>query len=540
MSLRVKIWIVSALIFLGLLGIMLIGLFTLRYANNLDNSARVEQLLKSTYATVTQMEQLAATGALEEGRAKEIAAGLLGHNIYHASEYVYVADEKLNFVATPLDPELVGTSFHEFKDGSGRSVGDILLKAVAQAQGQTARYHWTQKQADGSIENKLSIAQLTPRWHWVVGTGIGFNEVNARFWATARWQLGVCLAVALIILIPVVVFARRLELGLGAELQEVLTLVRAVANGNLTESQSQSVALENSVYGSVIRMRHSLREMISSISQAVARLHVISDDIVNKAETSTDMAEDQSVNTLKIAASAEQFNMQTKAAMEEAAQASRQTDSASERATQGQVLISSAVQGFIQIDASVVQTQNSIDELAQRIDSISAVISVISEVANQTNLLALNAAIEAARAGDQGRGFAVVADEVRQLAQRTTKATQEIGDTITAVQQSSRLAKQNMDDMVSQLTVGIGQTRKGGEIVEQVHEETDQVAKIVAHIGNSLVEHVEASRLILEYVSQVERSSQGTKEAARGTLLASQQIRSASDALSHQLEGFQL
>jgi methyl-accepting chemotaxis protein len=46
--------------------------------------------------------------------------------------------------------------------------------------------------------------------------------------------------------------------------------------------------------------------------------------------------------------------------------------------------------------------------------------------------------------------------------------------------------------------------------------------------------------LILEYVSQVERSSQGTKEAARGTLLASQQIRSASDALSHQLEGFQL
>ncbi len=133
-----------------------------------------------------------------------------------------------------------------------------------------------------------------------------------------------------------------------------------------------------------------------------------------------------------------------------------------------------------------------------------------------------------------------MADEVRQLAQRTTQATSEIGETITAVQNSSRVAKQNMDDMVVQLKDGIGQTRQGGEIVESVRQETDEVAKMVAHIGNSLIEHVQASSLILEYVSQVEQSSLGTKDAARGTLLASQQIRDASDELSRQLEGFRL
>jgi len=539
MSLRVKIWILSAQIFIGLLGIMLIGLYTVRYTSNQDNAARVEQLLNSTYATVIQMEQMAARGELDDETAKKIATTLVRNNIYHKSEYVYVADEKLDFIAAPLDPQIHGTSFHEFKDGKGNSVGELLQKAVNKANGPLARYKWTQKQADGSIENKLSIAKLSPRWKWAVGTGIGFNEVNARFWETAKWQLTVCLLVMLFIVVPVVLFARKLDRGLGAELKEVLTLVRAVASGDLTERNVHQ-AEEDSIYGSVVRMRYALRDVISGISQMVSRLHSISDDIVHKAETSTAMAEDQSINTIKIASSAEEFNMQTKDAMQQAKVATNQTDHASKTATQGQKLISSAVKSFVEIDNSVIQTQSSIDDLASRINSISAVISVISEVANQTNLLALNAAIEAARAGEQGRGFAVVADEVRQLAQRTTKATTEISETITAVQNSSRIAKQNMDDMVVQLKEGIGQTRQGGDIVESVRKETDEVAKMVAHIGNSLIEHVQASSLILEYVSQVEQSSLGTKDAARGTLMASQQIRDASDELSRQLEGFRL
>ena len=129
MSLRIKIWILTGLIFIGLLGIMLIGLFTLRYTSTQDNSARVEELLDSTYATVIQMEGLAASGKLSDEQAKEYATQILRNNFYSKSEYVYVADEKLNFVATPLDPQLHGTSFHEFKDGYGKSVGDILHHA---------------------------------------------------------------------------------------------------------------------------------------------------------------------------------------------------------------------------------------------------------------------------------------------------------------------------------------------------------------------------------------------------------------------------
>ncbi len=68
---------------------------------------------------------------------------------------------------------------------------------------------------------------------------------------------------------------------------------------------------------------------------------------------------------------------------------------------------------------------------------VSRVTSVIKDIADQTNLLALNAAIEAARAGETGRGFAVVADEVRKLAERTARATQEIGQMTQSIQNES-------------------------------------------------------------------------------------------------------
>ena len=117
MKLKTQAYLLSAIILLALLALTATGLWTLRVASNLDNKARVTELFKSAYSILTEVEKMAIEGKMPEDEAKSLATRLLRNNIYKDNEYVYVADENMIFVAAPLDPQLHGTSFHDFRDG---------------------------------------------------------------------------------------------------------------------------------------------------------------------------------------------------------------------------------------------------------------------------------------------------------------------------------------------------------------------------------------------------------------------------------------
>lgn len=162
---------------------------------------------------------------------------------------------------------------------------------------------------------------------------------------------------------------------------------------------------------------------------------------------------------------------------------STQTDGITD---EGAKVIERTLQVISELSVQMERAGEEISALDKQSQLIASIVQSISSIADQTNLLALNAAIEAARAGEQGRGFAVVADEVRQLAQRTSKATEEIVEvvqknqsltqsTVTAIRQSQEKAQQ-----------GLELSSESGRVMHEIKKGAQQVVNVVSEFANQL------------------------------------------------------
>lgn len=505
MKLKTQAYLLSGIILIALLALTATGLWTLRVASNLDNKARVTELFNSAYSILTEVEKMAADGSLEEQQAKALATRLLRNNIYKDNEYVYVADENMTFVATPLDPQLHGTSFHDFKDGKGNSVGQLIQDVIGRKTGQVVEYTWTQKQADGSIEEKLSIAQKTPRWNWVVGTGIGFNEVNARFWATAQWQLLLCLIIASAILAILILSIRRMLALLGGEPQDVRRAVQEVANGKV-QTSFEHQAPQGSIYEAVQQMSRSLAQLVDNLDGSMHALRNELASVEERSKSISQLTDSQQQSTAMIATAMTEMASSANNVADSAGDTARNTDEADKQSQHTQQLIHNTVDNIQGLASQLGAASKAVAELDNNVNSIVKVLDVIGGIAEQTNLLALNAAIEAARAGEQGRGFAVVADEVRNLAGRTQDSTKEIQEMITNLQQGSRNAIQTMEVCAETSESTVVESQNASEALQQIVIALESISQMSHQIATAAAEQTQVSDDISQRINLIEES----------------------------------
>jgi methyl-accepting chemotaxis protein len=156
-------------------------------------------------------------------------------------------------------------------------------------------------------------------------------------------------------------------------------------------------------------------------------------------------------------------------------------------------------------------------KLGESSAEVGNVISVINSIAEQTNLLALNATIEAARAGEAGKGFAVVANEVKELAQETSKATEDIGRRIAAIQSDTEAAVAAITQ-ISGIIAQINDTQT--TIASAVEEQTATTNEM----SRNVAEAATGSADIAQNITGVARTAADTGAAAQSTNQAADEL----------------
>jgi methyl-accepting chemotaxis protein len=256
-----------------------------------------------------------------------------------------------------------------------------------------------------------------------------------------------------------------------------------------------------------------LQKMIGKVAHVTDKVASASVELSATAEEISKGTDTLTSRASQTAAAVEEMNATVSQVAQNSGKAATLAQETVKTAKDGGSVVSDTISGMQQLSDAVSSSATIISELGKSSDQIGEIVRVIEDIADQTNLLALNAAIEAARAGEQGRGFAVVADEVRKLAERTTKATKEIGDMIRQIQQDTRGAVESMQQGTVKVTSGVDLVNKTGEALARIVEMVSESADMIRQIAVASEEQSVATQQI---ANDIENVAKVTKESASG------------------------
>ncbi|MCG9696398.1 methyl-accepting chemotaxis protein [Shewanella sp. Isolate11] len=537
MTLRSKIIAFASTLFLALLVIAILGLQALSQSSESDNIARINQLMKSTVNIVEQFEHLASSGELSEAQAKQYATQILRENKYHESEYVYIVDNDLNFVAAPHDPQLHGTSFNDFKDASGNSIGQMVQQLVGKKTDQIITYHWDSER-EGKVVDLTSVVQKTPVWGWYVGTGISYAEADARYWSQAKWLVTLSVIIALLMAFSLARFGLKLHHSLGAEIDDVHRFVLSVSRGDLKQNANFKQAKNDSVVGAMNYMQVALQGVVQSIKSVTETLNVQTQDAEMRAIELDSLTGSMHEETQLVASTITELTASSSTVAEHARQAADSVIAAEKQGRNAYLLTQEASKTISLLESQIDSAGHNIKILDQEVNSIATVLSVIQSIAEQTNLLALNAAIEAARAGEQGRGFAVVADEVRQLAQRTQSSTEEIKLMIAKLQSAASDATRSVGESISTSEITVSKSHQVAAELKNIAHSLSEISSMSEQISQAATEQLLAGEDCAKRIVTISETAENTTLVSQRAHEASDQIQSLTQGLEAEIQKF--
>ncbi|TKB71035.1 MAG: methyl-accepting chemotaxis protein [Nitrospira sp.] len=283
-----------------------------------------------------------------------------------------------------------------------------------------------------------------------------------------------------------------------------------------------------------------LHGTVSNVAYVTDRVAAASAQLAATVEEMSRGSESLTGRSVQTSSSVEEMNATVNEVAQNSSRAATMAQDAVHTAQGSRNVVEETVTGMSRIAESVRHSAGLIETLGKSSDQIGEIVRVIQDIADQTNLLALNAAIEAARAGEQGRGFAVVADEVRKLAERTTKATKEIGDMIRQIQQDTKGAVQSMQEGTDKVTGGVTLVNKMGDALATIVQRVNETAEMIRQIAVASEEQSVATQQIAGDVENVAKVSKEAAGSAAESAKACHDLSQMTTELQGIVKGFKL
>ncbi len=408
--------------------------------------------------------------------------------------------------------------------------GKEFAREMAEKRNGITYYNW-QNQGEKSAREKFVVFNHAPSLNWIVAGGAYSDDFNI----AVRGILWITLLGSILLTLLIVGVNFFMNKGLIFKpLKEIALLANDLASGQADLRKRLSYTRANEI-GEIVapinRFIARIEDVVKRVKENVLTLSSAAVQISSSTEELAATSEEQSNQTGAIVNSIKELQTTSADIASTVDNSNREMQKSTEKVQQGSRVIESTITSLNEIEKRTANLASILSNLTQSAEKIGNIINVINEVAEQTNLLALNAAIEAARAGEAGRGFAVVADEVRKLAERTAKATQEIEEIISSLQNESRDAAQAMENALSEVKNGRQLGESSLKLLAEMNQSVEEVSQMLASIASAVTQENAAIEEIGQNVSGMGTAAQESASAIHQIAVSAEELAKQSDKL---------
>jgi twitching motility protein PilJ len=327
---------------------------------------------------------------------------------------------------------------------------------------------------------------------------------------------------------------------LERDLAALTAVVGGIAEGDLTKRAAEGGETLGRIGSSINRMLARFSGLLADVRAAAESVGTSSSQILSMSNEISKGSQSGTEHVLSTSTAVDEMAASMSQVAENAQHSAETAGAALAYVREGEEAVRAAAEGMKRIDVAVAATGGKMRQLEQRSREVFEIIELIAELAAESNLLALNAAIEAAHAGDAGRGFEVVAAEIRRLADRSQRATQEVGVIIEGFVEEIRVVVEAMGAGQNEVRSGQELSARAQRSLAEIQALVEQSTDLSGQISGASKEQTRATRTVADAMQAIAGITDQSATASRETARSVRDLVSLSKDLNEAIGRFRI